>query len=495
MKRASLLLLAALLCFVRPADATWSIVVVDTRTGEVAVASATCLANFELAAATPVLIVGQGAAASQSVIAPTSVLKDLRQGILAGYTPHQILAYYTALDGAQDRQVGIATMAGPAVSWSGIGAAPANPMRWGTVGSIHYAMQGNLLAGHPVVSEMEKTFVLEPGDLSQKLMAAMQTARRFGGDGRCSCDLPKAHQCGSPPENYGPDGKSAHTAFIHLARMGDTNGPCNGSVGCSAGDYYLDIEFNGGVNSDDPVIKLQKKLGEWREALIGRPDHLLSTVSPSAAVVAATDTAGVLVQVHLRDVEGVGLPGGGVQLSVESLSERPAHSSVGAIEDHGDGTYSFSVFAGSEPGLDQFAIWADDGIRPVRLHPPLRVRVAAPQALLAGAESVSASAPHAVGLQLDLSPLRARAAYAILGTESAGSGAFLDFTLRFANSSQLPATVGYLDGDGRASAAFDASPALLQSLVGTRLQWTAWALDPQTGQLLTTPATEFEVIP
>lgn len=495
MKRASLLLGVALLLGLRPLHATWSVVVVDTRTGEVAVASATCLANFELAAATPVLIVGQGAAASQSAIAPTPVLKDLRQGILAGYTPHQILAHYVGLDGAQDRQVGIATMAGPAVSWSGSGAAPAAPMRWGTVGSIHYAMQGNLLAGHPVVGEMEKTFLKEPGDLAQKLMAAMQTARRFGGDGRCSCDAPKAHQCGAPPENYGPEGKSAHTAFIHLARMGDTNGPCNGSVGCSAGDYYLDIEFNGGVNSDDPVVKLQKKFGEWREALLGRPDHLLSTVSPSAAVVAAGSAVGTEVTVRLRDVEGTPLPGGGVQLSVESLSERPAQSTVGEITDHGDGTYSFTVSGGSQPGVDQFAIWADDGIRPVRLHPPLRVRVAPPQALLAGAESVSVSAPHAVGFQLDLSPRSARAAYAILGTSSAGGGAFLDFTRRFAGSSLLPSTVGYLDADGRATAAFDPSPALLGSLVGTRLQWAAWTLDPATGRLHTTPFTEFEVTP
>ena len=46
----SLLAAATLLAVVPAADATWSIVLVDTRTGEIGIASATCLTNFDLQA-------------------------------------------------------------------------------------------------------------------------------------------------------------------------------------------------------------------------------------------------------------------------------------------------------------------------------------------------------------------------------------------------------------------------------------------------------------
>ncbi|MEM7167553.1 MAG: hypothetical protein AAF581_19000, partial [Planctomycetota bacterium] len=49
-----------------PASATWSIVLADTRTGELGVASVTCLAPFDLLALTPVIVVDRGAGVCQS---------------------------------------------------------------------------------------------------------------------------------------------------------------------------------------------------------------------------------------------------------------------------------------------------------------------------------------------------------------------------------------------------------------------------------------------
>ena len=60
--------LLALFCLTLPAAATWSIVVVDTRTGEVGVASATCLPSFDLRQALPIIRIGRGAGAAQSAI-------------------------------------------------------------------------------------------------------------------------------------------------------------------------------------------------------------------------------------------------------------------------------------------------------------------------------------------------------------------------------------------------------------------------------------------
>ena len=47
---------AALAGLAGSASATWSILIVNTRTGEIAVGSATCLTGFDLEANTPVLV-------------------------------------------------------------------------------------------------------------------------------------------------------------------------------------------------------------------------------------------------------------------------------------------------------------------------------------------------------------------------------------------------------------------------------------------------------
>ena len=61
-----LALLVAGAMFSATALATWSIPVVNTRTGEVAIASATCISSFPLARFTPVVRVGQGVGVLQA---------------------------------------------------------------------------------------------------------------------------------------------------------------------------------------------------------------------------------------------------------------------------------------------------------------------------------------------------------------------------------------------------------------------------------------------
>ena len=69
-------------------------------------------------------------------------------------------------------------------------------------------------------------------------MAAMEAARAMGGDGRCSCSGSDPDGCGSPPPSFT---KSAHTAFVVLARLGNTDGGCGQLDGCAAGNYYLSL--------------------------------------------------------------------------------------------------------------------------------------------------------------------------------------------------------------------------------------------------------------
>ncbi|MEC7724043.1 MAG: hypothetical protein VYD05_00920, partial [Planctomycetota bacterium] len=71
--RALLAFLASLFLLASNALATWSIVVVNVVTGEVAVGIATCLTGFDLRPNTVVVVPGRGVAAAQSFVGPLSL--------------------------------------------------------------------------------------------------------------------------------------------------------------------------------------------------------------------------------------------------------------------------------------------------------------------------------------------------------------------------------------------------------------------------------------
>ena len=72
------------------------------------------------------------------------------------------------------------------------------------IGDIVYAVQGNVLTGPAVITAAEQAIRTTPGDLAEKLMAAMEASRFFGGDGRCSCNGNSPTQCGAPPASPEP---------------------------------------------------------------------------------------------------------------------------------------------------------------------------------------------------------------------------------------------------------------------------------------------------
>lgn len=238
------------------AEATWSIILIDLRTGEIAVGSATCLTGFDLQANTPVLVTGLGAATAQSFVDQTGRNRVfVRDGLLSGQTTDQILAGLAVFDaGHQTRQYGIADVFGNATTFSGTGAGAWAGGRIGRFTSTHagqtseivYAIQGNVLTGAPVVDDAVDAVINTPGDLAEKLMAGMQAARLQGGDGRCSCNQGPTG-CGVPPIGWDPDtGKSAHIAYMLISRTGDVDGCLgiypygDGANAVSTGDWNGD---------------------------------------------------------------------------------------------------------------------------------------------------------------------------------------------------------------------------------------------------------------
>lgn len=210
------------------ASATWSILITDTRTGEIAIGSATCVPNINLRSSTPVLILGRGAVTAQSAVDVSGGNRArVFSGFARGLTPDQILADLAANDtGHGNRQYGFIDVDGNALTYSG----PQNA-DWagGVTGRIDldppgpendlvYAIQGNILTGEPVVLAAESAVINTPGDLAEKLMAGMEAAYAFGGDGRCSCATNMPTACGSPPAEFV---KSADVGYMLVGRLGD----------------------------------------------------------------------------------------------------------------------------------------------------------------------------------------------------------------------------------------------------------------------------------
>ena len=483
--RSLLLLPVLLLALVLPARATWSVVVTDTATGEVVVASATCLQNFDLKVGLPVVRVGLGGAAAQSAIDSGANNRQIIWNQMAnGKTPAEILAILAANDfWHQSRQYGIVTFTDPPVKFTGNQAGGAKQAVVGKLGTIRYAIQGNVLTAKSVIFAAETALRNTPGDLGQRVMAAMEAARALGGDGRCSCSPTAPTSCGAPPPAFT---KTAHIGFIVIARHGDVEGVCNGPLGCANGSYYLALNVVGDAAALDPVLQLQADFATWRAGLAGRPDHVLSEVTSDAGSLPADGLATTTVTVALVDVDGVPLTTGGAALSVQTTGL----TTIGAVVDNGDGTYDLPVTAGTVPGDEVLTITADDGISAVQLYPELQVRIDPPLKLHAGEDEVAAGDAVDVDFTIDLGAAAAGQPYLLLGSFSGtqpgvplsggtlplAPDALLDFTLLNPGPPTLPGSFGLLDGSGRASAALAAPAGALLPFVGLQSHWAALSL-------------------
>ena len=221
-----LIAFAGLALSISQAAATWSIVFVDSRTGEMGIASATCLANFDLQANSPVVVVGRGMAAAQSSVDVGGANRTrIRDALLAGTNPAAILQQLAAADlQHQTRQYGLIDRSAQGFTFTG---AECNPWAGGLFGSfsytyagqvfeITYSIQGNILTGEPVVNAALAAAINTPGDMPARLMAAMQAASVTGGDSRCSCT-------GTPPCPPPTFAKSSDCAYYIVSRVGDAD--------------------------------------------------------------------------------------------------------------------------------------------------------------------------------------------------------------------------------------------------------------------------------
>ena len=180
------------------AEATWSIVAVDSATGEVGIAGASCIDGAEMIAG---VAPGRGAIAAQAM--SNLAARDRgRELLAAGASPEAVIAEITSAafdpqgflsltSGARVRQYGVAALgfeSAPA-SYTGAGT-----FSWaGSAQAPGVSVQGSLLASPEVVAAALARFEEVRRDcasmLHDQLLAALEAGAAAGGDRRCEPEL------------------------------------------------------------------------------------------------------------------------------------------------------------------------------------------------------------------------------------------------------------------------------------------------------------------
>lgn len=360
-----------------PALATWSIIMTDSHTKEVAIGSATCLIGIDLVRFLPVVRPMEGAAAAQSFIDQDAENRKLIWNAMAqDVDPNTILVWLEQRDPAhQTRQYGIVDTFGRAVTFTGSEAGPFADGIVGQTGTLTYAIQGNVITGPWVLEQAELAILNTPGGLPEKLMAAMQAARAVGGDGRCSCDPANPDAC--DPNHLLPDFKSAHVGFMIVTRRGDELGRCGRTNGCAQSDYYLKLNVRGARPGDlDPVLDMQQQFDAWRAGLVGITDAIESTIDITTDRLWNDGVSVATVSFQLRDY--LGNPPTDLQLVelIHAPDGSAGSSAIGELIDLGGGAYQADVTAGILPGLDHIAVRVTDsvGTRLLQLNADLLIQ-------------------------------------------------------------------------------------------------------------------------
>jgi uncharacterized Ntn-hydrolase superfamily protein len=163
-----------------PPVSTFSIVAIDPRTGEMGVAVAS--RYFSVGSVVPWAMADVGAVATQANVNVgygQQAIDLLRQGLTAPEVLKKIIAD-DKFEGKDGRQVAIVDAKGNVAAYTG----PNAPKWAGDRQGKTWSAQGNILVGAQVPESMGKAFEGTPGELAEKLFAALKAGDSAGGDAR-----------------------------------------------------------------------------------------------------------------------------------------------------------------------------------------------------------------------------------------------------------------------------------------------------------------------
>jgi len=241
------------------AQHTFSIVAVDSVTGEIGSAGATCGDSIIWPSTKGAIVIsdivpGLGAIHTQALWASQNQ-SNAHSRLLDSISPDSIIKWLVANDYQnypKNRQYGIVTYNdGHPLSAAFTGSECLDHKNHIT--GPYYSIQGNILLGEYILDSMEARFLRAKGPLADRLMAAMQGANVVGADSRCTAE-----------------GTSSLSAFIRVARPND-----------AADKLYLDKNVAGTAKGVEPIDELQKKFDKWASMATGRVARPVIAVYPN----------------------------------------------------------------------------------------------------------------------------------------------------------------------------------------------------------------------
>lgn len=229
---AVIFILVAFITDVKVVNSTFSICAIDPVTGEIGSAGASCISNcLILSYVQP----GWGVVHIQAswLQSNYNYAKSLMQLHLSPQQIRDSLIAHDANGNPSTRQYGIVDLisGGRTAAYTG---ANCTNYKNHIIGPT-YTIQGNILLGQSVLDLMEQRFNSTQGNLSAKLMAALQGAKMVGADTRCNSL-----------------GKSAISSFLRVAKPGD-----------SSGTYFCNLVVGNTPTSIDPIDSLQTLYNQW----------------------------------------------------------------------------------------------------------------------------------------------------------------------------------------------------------------------------------------
>jgi uncharacterized Ntn-hydrolase superfamily protein len=299
---------------------TFSIVAVDTITGEIGSAGASCVGPIGGVGAFILsdVIEGVGAIHTQaSYLAQNQ--QNAHNRMQEGLSPQQIIDWLVANDAQNNptiRQYGIVdlTRNGESAGYTGVNC---SNYKNHVIGP-GYAIQGNILLGQVIIDTMQYAFLNTEGPLADRLMATLQAAKIIGADTRCASR-----------------GTSSQSGFVKVVRIGDGNNP------------YLQIVVPDTPIGKDPIDSLQTMFDNWKVSLFNVVDPFLSEIIVEPETLPANGTSQGVITIFPKNNSDTLLSSG-----LEILLSNTGAGSLSSVSDLGDGTYQATITTPIAIGTD-----------------------------------------------------------------------------------------------------------------------------------------------
>ena len=314
---------------------TFSIVAVDTITGEIGSAGASCVGPFGGVGAFILsdVIEGMGAIHTQAFWVSENQ-QYAHSLMLIGLSPQQIIDSLVANDAENNptiRQYGIVdlTRNGESISFTGVNC-------WdykGHVTGSGYAIQGNILLGELIIDTMQTIFLETEGPLADRLMKTLEAAKIIGADTRCA-----------------PRGTSSQSSFIKVVRIGDGGNP-----------YLQEIVPDSPVGVD-PIDLLREQFNQWKDSLFNSVDPFLSELYVDYDTIAANGSSQSRITLIPKNNSDTLLASG-----LEILLSNTGEGTLSGVTDLGNGTYTDTITAPFYIGTDTISATVISGTDTVAL--------------------------------------------------------------------------------------------------------------------------------